>query len=319
LRHVSSSMLSRRLIRIKTLQCVYSFRQQEGLQIPKGVAQLEERIFTFGECYLFILQFPVALSGYLESMADIEKQKYFPDKERIRKLRFLSGSEPAIQLDAAVAASKRTCRFSWDTLAVSFDRVWEEIKDQPFISEYLIFEEPSYEMQRDLLLSLLDYLINASEFFNDLVEEQYPAWYDDEEQLWRVIEKTIKSLKPAATATLQKMLLPADDEVVFGKKLFEKVIGEDAHLQKLIQEASSNWDPERIALVDMIILKMALAEMLYFDNIPVKVTLNEYLDIARDYSTPNSSRFINGVLDNLRIDLQRNGMIVKSGRGLREN
>ena len=312
-------MLSRRLIRIKTLQALYSYRQQEGDNWMKGRDQLTAGIFVFGEFFLHLMQLPAALRNFLQSEADIEQQKFFPDKDKLRRCALFNRVEPAIQLEQAVAASGLACRYNWDQAALSFDTLWDDLQQQAFVKDFLIFDEPNYSMQKDFMLSFFDYLINASEFFNDLMEETYPAWYDDEVQLWRVTEKTLKALQEAKPAALPAPMRRSDEEVEFACRLFELVNRESETLENHIKPSSSNWETDRIAMVDMIILKMALAEMLWFEHIPVKVTINEYLDIAKNYSTPNSSRFINGVLDRLRLELQSDGRIVKSGRGLREN
>jgi len=312
-------MLSRRLIRIKTLQALYSYRQQEGDNWMKGRDQLTAGIFIFGECFLHLMQLPAALRSFLQSAAEIEQQKFFPDKDKLRRCALLNSVEPVMQLEQAVAASGLSCRYTWDQAALSFDTLWEDLQEQASVKDYLIFDAPPYTMQKDFLLSFFDYLMNASEFFNDLMEETYPAWYDDEVQLWRVTEKTLKSLQEDKPAQLPAPLRRSDEEVEFACRLFELVTRESETLESHIKPSSSNWETDRIAMVDMIILKMALAEMLWFEHIPVKVTINEYLDIAKNYSTPNSSRFINGVLDRLRLELQTEGRIVKSGRGLREN
>ncbi|MBU6323901.1 MAG: transcription antitermination factor NusB [Bacteroidetes bacterium] len=311
-------MLSRRLIRIKTLQALYSYKQQESDQVQRGKEQLLEQLFRFEAFYLFLLQFPAAFRDFLNSTAELERQKFFPDKERIRECMVLNSNSLAGLMEETVAKSGRNSNFNWDQAAESFDRVWSELKEQEFVRDYLVFEKPDFSMQREFLLQLYDYLMNASEFFNDLMEEQYPAWYDDEQQLWRVVYKTLEAAKEE-DLPLAAPMRKTDDEIEFSCELFALVCNREAEFESHIKKASSNWDTERIALVDMIIMKMAIAEFLHFPHIPPKVSINEYLEIAKEYSTPNSSRFINGILDKLRISLQEDGLMRKIGRGLREN
>ena len=311
-------MLSRRLIRIKTLQALYSYHQQESDQVQKGKEQLLQQLFRFESFYLFLLQFPAALRDYLISEAELEKKKFFPDKEHIRECMVLNQNTMAAMLEETVAKSGRVSNFNWDHAAGSFDRIWADLREQDFMRDYLVFDKPDFAMQREFLLQLFDYLMNASEFFNDLMEKQYPAWYDDEQQLWRVVSKTLEGAEEDQI-TLAAPMRKTADEIVFSCELFEQVCTRDNEFETHIKKASSNWDTERIALVDMVIMKMALAEFLHFPNIPPKVSINEYLEIAKEYSTPNSSRFINGILDKLRISLQEDGLLRKSGRGLRES
>jgi N utilization substance protein B len=311
-------MLSRRLIRIKTLQALYSYKQQESDQVQKGKEQLLEQLFQFEAYYLFLLQFPAAFRDFLNSEADLERQKFFPDKDHIRQCLVLNNNGLASTLEETVAKSGRSSAFSWDQAAGSFDALWSDLKNQDFVRDYLVFDKPDFAMQQEFLLQLMDYLMNASEFFNDLMEELYPAWYDDEQQLWRVVYKTLEAAK-GDQVTLAATMRKTDDEIEFSTTLFALVCNREDALEAHIKKASSNWDTERIALVDMVIMKMAIAEFLFFPHIPPKVSINEYLEIAKEYSTPNSSRFINGILDKLRISLQEEGHMQKIGRGLRES
>ncbi len=311
-------MLSRRLIRIKTLQALYSYKQQESDQVQRGKEQLLQQLFRFEAYYLFLLQFPAAFRDFLNSIADMERQKFFPDKERIRECMALNNNALAGLLDETVSKSGRERSFNWDQAAESFDHLWNDLKEQEFVRDYLVFDKPDFSMQREFLLQLFDYLMNANEFFNDLMEEHYPSWYDDEQQLWRVVYKTLESAKEQQV-TLAATMRKTDDEIEFSCELFTLVCTHEEEFERHIKQASSNWDTERIALVDMVIMKMAIAEFLHFPHIPPKVSINEYLEIAKEYSTPNSSRFINGILDKLRISLQDEGLMHKTGRGLREN
>ena len=140
--------------------------------------------------------------------------------------------------------------------------------------------------------------------------------YDDENTLERELEKTLSS-QPEHIA-LGTPYAKDDDEVKMALLLFDLVMANSDKYEEYISSVTENWDPGRIAIIDLLCLKLALAEFTSFPHIPLKVTINEYLDVVREYSTPNSGRFLNGVLDKLRVSLVDSGVIVKSGRGLRD-
>jgi N utilization substance protein B len=149
------------------------------------------------------------------------------------------------------------------------------------------------------------------------MEEEYGAWNDDEDGIARELEKTITGsgedfVALASAAGLQ------DDEVKMGLQLFDLVTDNNEDYELKIQGVTDNWDPGRIAIIDLLCIKLALAEFLSFPQVPVKVSINEYLEVVKDYSTPNSGRFLNGVLDKLRIKLEKDASIQKTGRGLRD-
>jgi len=159
--------------------------------------------------------------------------------------------------------------------------------------------------------------IASSDFLYDYLEDQNLTWIDDLPLVNTFLSKMFKQLAPDQHNSLPfPEFVKNQEDIVFGRQLLEKVIVKDEELQKELEGKTPNWDPERIARLDGVVLKIAIAELLYFPNIPIKVTLNEYLEIIKDYSTPNSNNFVNGVLDKLVKEFSLENRLNKIGRGL---
>ncbi len=180
--------------------------------------------------------------------------------------------------------------------------------------KYLTLKEDKPEHHRQILLSLFKHCISG-ELFNDLMDENYLTWEDDKSLVVGAMKKTIKAL-PADGVFYQEF--EPDDATVreFGEALLQAVEENSEELMAIIEPNLKNWDADRVAVIDMILLKMAICELMNFPTIPTKVTLNEYVEISKLYSTDKSKDFINGILDRLLKQLEKDGKIVKEGRGL---
>lgn len=183
--------------------------------------------------------------------------------------------------------------------------------------EYQAFlqqNESSEDDYRDILLALYKHCI-GSEAFEEYLDDNYSSWTDDKSLIVGAMKKTIKALP--ADPDFYEAYQPGDETVKdFGEKLLLKVVREDEDLLAIIEPTLRNWDADRVAIIDMILLKMALCELMHFSTIPTKVTLNEFVEISKIYSTEKSKDFINGILDRLMKQLETDGKISKKGRGL---
>ncbi len=177
-----------------------------------------------------------------------------------------------------------------------------------------LYESDGKEADRDALLSLYRHL-SKDETYQEDVEDHFPTWEDDRSLVIGAMKKTIKSL-PESPELYRTFRPDYEASVEFGEAMLQKVIEIDAELEALIDPALENWDMDRVATIDMILLKMAIAEFLHCPTIPTKVTLNEYVELAKMYSTDKSKDFINGILDKMMKKLDEDGKIVKEGRGL---
>ena len=183
--------------------------------------------------------------------------------------------------------------------------------------EYAVYltKESSNEDHLNILLELYRFC-RQSELFNEIMEDQYGTWQDDKSVVVGAVKKTLKRL-PETDDKFFMEYYPEDETVnEFGFQLLENTMTNDQALLKHIEPTLKNWDSERLAIIDMILLKMATCELLGFPSIPTKVTINEYVDLAKNYSTAKSKEFINGVMDRIMKDFTENGLIQKEGRGL---
>ncbi|WP_375579285.1 transcription antitermination factor NusB [Marivirga tractuosa] len=194
------------------------------------------------------------------------------------------------------------------------------LKKADFYKEYMLKNDPSFEDDVEVLNQICRQLILKNEAITNFMAERDLYWEENKSALKSMLKKSIKSLDDM-TQHIELIELSAnwEDDSEFFKELFQQTITHDDEYEKLISEFAQNWATDRIAAVDMIILKMAVAEMLNFPSIPVKVTINEYIELSKNYSTQKSKQFVNGLLDKISISLEKEERIKKSGRGLIDN
>jgi N utilization substance protein B len=186
--------------------------------------------------------------------------------------------------------------------------------------KFLDMRHPDEESEKAIIKHIFRKLVLASGPIRDLLEEENIHWAEDKDILKGLVDKTIKSLDPATgKIELQKLSLDWEDDREFIQTLFIKTVHLEPIHKDLIAKNTKNWEVDRLPLTDRIIIEMAIAELISFPNIPVKVTINEYIELTKEYSTPNSRQFINGILDVIAKELKNSGSIKKSGRGLIDN
>jgi transcription antitermination protein NusB len=217
--------------------------------------------------------------------------------------------------------------------ALKLGRHWQDRSDQVRLwfrdvvrqdNEYLNYldrKNPSEEDQRKFVSHLFKKIILGKTVINDFYEEEVLRWAEDKDIVKALVEKTVKSYEPSKSKeiTLHTLSLNWEEDKEFIEILFDTAIGLPDKHRELIANNTRNWEVDRLPLTDRIILEMAIAELISFPNIPVKVTINEYIELAKTYSTPKSRQFINGILDVIAKELQDAGEIKKSGRGLIDN
>jgi transcription antitermination protein NusB len=192
------------------------------------------------------------------------------------------------------------------------------IKEDSLYQEFIAEKNPKEESQKVLIKHLVRKLILGAGAINDFFEDQDIRWAEDRDIIKSLVDKTLKSFD-GSKVVLQKMSLDWEDDKVFINKLFKNTIGLDEEYKQLIAKNTKNWEVDRLPLTDRTILEMALSEMIHFPNIPVKVTINEYIELSKEYSTPKSRQFVNGILDVMSKTMKDSGAIKKSGRGLIDN
>ncbi|HCW08481.1 MAG TPA: transcription antitermination factor NusB [Cytophagales bacterium] len=203
---------------------------------------------------------------------------------------------------------------------MEYVRTWfrDRVKEDKAYQEFIAQKNPSEEIQKDFMKHMARKIILGAGPINDFFEEQNIRWAEDKDIIKSMVDKTIKSFADGKTS-LQKVSLNWEDDRDFTEKLFNSTIGLDDQYKELIAKNTRNWEVDRLPLTDRVILEMAITEMIHFPNIPVKVTINEYIELSKEYSTPKSRQFINGILDVISKSMKESGTLKKSGRGLLDN
>lgn len=313
-------MLSRRHLRIRVMQTLYTWYQSEEKSTNSSVENLFHGADRIYDLYLSLLQlFPELADEEARYIADLPPRHTASDRSALSSLetnifiKFLK-NDPAFK--AGVASRK----ISWQKETELIKKVYYQIRHSDEYKEYTSKAGHTPQEDIDLCIWIYKKIIITSEPLMHTLEEQNIWWAEALELINSMVVKTIKIAHPDRKGSFE--LFPVfrdeEDDKMFMEKLLRETVSNDRYFEQLIAEKTKNWEVDRIALVDVILLKMALTEILHFPGIPVKVSINEYIDISKDYSTPKSKTFINGVIDKLVADLKAKGEVKKSGRGLIE-
>lgn len=223
--------------------------------------------------------------------------------------------------DQAFQKQKIKFKIHWGNHADSL-RDWYKgiLKKDETYKEYCKKETPDYADDWDIVDYICRVIVLKNDVFSGFFEDIDLDWLDNKHIVKSLVQKTIKSLKEEESELqLADISYNWEDDSAYVQELFEKTVEQNDYIESLLREKLQNWDIDRVALTDKVLLKLAIAEMLYFPSIPTKVTINEFIEISKVFSTPKSKSFLNGILDTLAIDLKERGIIRKSGRGLLDN
>lgn len=296
---------------------LYSMSRDEQLTYTEALRRYHGNIQSAFDMYLYNLYLLTGITSYAEKDRDRRLVKHLPTEEdkiftdrlyRNPLIRALTTNKVLQQEIIRLQLDEHTDQDNIRKIYIDFAKT-DDYKN------YLIAEDID-ESHRQILLKLYKFC-TSSELFNEIIEDYSANWPDDKSLVVGTIKKTIKAL-PTGEDFLDKYR-PGDDTVVdFGEKMLDLVHHEDTELLAIIEPILKNWDADRVAIMDMILIKMALIELMTFSSIPTKVTLNEFVEIAKSYSTDKSKDFINGILDRLMKKLDKEGKIKKEGRGLED-
>ncbi len=308
-------MLSRRNIRIKIMQLLYA-GSNTGLDQAIILDRYKALIEQSYNLYLFNLTTAAQVSNFAYQDKENRVSKLLPSDADVNFQPKLASND----LTSSITLNEEFT-YELDTHNVDTDIEDSVIKSiyAEFVKtkDYLVYHEnpdPKAEDHKTVLLALYKFCL-ANAIFEDLVDERYNNWEDDKSLVVGAIKRTIKAL-PLEEKTYKQFKPNHETTQEFGFTLLDMVLDRDAELLGIIEPNLKNWDADRVAIIDMILLKMAIAELINFPSIPTKVTLNEYVEIAKLYSTDKSKDFINGILDRLMKKLDHEGKIKKQGRGL---
>ena len=311
-------MVNRRHIRIKVMQSIYAVLQSKSDNLPKEEKFLLFNIKKATDLYVLQLMLMVAVRNLALEHMEIKKKKYLAtDEDKNPNLKFINN-----EVILAISESTEVKEFlsksklmDWKDNREYVRIILDEMTESDIYRNYLDSGETNFAEDRAFVADFFKNILAPNEKLFDFYESLNLSWVDDYPLVNTTILKTIKQSGKGDSINLSQLKVKADDEE-FLVDLFRKTILHQQEFTSEIDEKTPNWDTERIADMDMILIKMALTEFLYFPSIPTKVTINEYIEIAKDYSTRKSSYFINGVLDKLLKDYNKSNRLNKIGRGL---
>ncbi len=309
-------MLSRRSVRVKVMQLIYAMNRDESLTAKDIVEHYWKSVDESFEMFLFKIYTILQIAKVSEEDFQKRLSKHLPsDQDKLFK--------PVLWQNAMIQdlANNTKLQKRFEKLQFSskidqdhFKSIYYEFAKQ---ENYIRFAsgDPNHDEILEMLLELYRFC-RSSELYNELIEDHYPNWEADKSLIIGAIKKVLKELPAADSSFFESHYPDKETTEEYGAFLLNKTLQEDQNLLQIIKPVLQNWDSDRVAVIDMILLKMAVAEFLYCKTIPPKVTLNEYVELAKSYSTSKSKEFINGILDKILDDLQQSGLLAKEGRGL---
>ncbi len=312
-------MLNRRHIRIKVMQSIYAMHQSGSDNLEKQEKFLQASLENIVDLYLIMLSSLVEIRKKEMEYQVLAQQKHLAtSEERNPNLRFIN-NPILVALDdnnsLSIALEKRKIT-NWQANDDTILLLLQVVKQSELYQKYMVKKNVTFEEERFFVADMFSELIAPNDKLYSYLEDFKLTWVDDIPVVNTQILKQLKQI----SAEEQSLRVPAIykdmEDKDFATALFRKTVLNETELAKEFIDKTPNWDIDRIAEIDTIILKMAICEFLKFPSIPLKVTINEYLELAKEYSTPKSSIFINGILDNLVKDFQLNNRINKAGRGL---
>ncbi len=320
-------MLSRRHLRVKVLQALYAYFQSGNARIDQGEKQLLLSINKLYELFIYQLSFLVETTRFADFRLEENKGKHLPTAEDLNpNMRFAQNKILSkISTNRDFLKKEHLYKINWSEEKELVRRFYVSMRESDAYEQYMSKSANSIEDDKKFVLYIIEHLFTEFELLQSFYEEKSIFFVDDYHLVSYLAMKFIKFMDKGfddLTPLPDLLKTEKDDDnedLDFVKVLFRETIQHSDEWGKLIASSTSNWELERIAVMDVLILKMALTELTVFKSIPIKVSMNEYIDISKYFSTARSKVFVNGILDKLIVDMKASGQIVKTGRGLLDN
>ena len=307
-------MINRTLIRLKIIQIIYAYYQNGSKNLDAAEKELLFSISKAYDLYNYLLLLMVNLTEFVQRRIENAKMKKLPTEEDLNpNMRFVE-NKFILQLQSNKMLQEYASRQkrNWYDHEDFLKSLFEKIQDSDTYKEYMAKKSSTYDEDREFWRVIYKNFINKSLELESLLEEMSLYWNDDKEIVDTFVMKTINRFKQREGAN--QALMPEfkdEDDRTFATRLLRRTILNCEDYRKLINDNMRNWDLKRVAFMDVIIMQVAIAEILSFPNIPVRVSLNEYVELAKYYSTPKSGAFVNGTLDGLVKNLKKSGKLMK--------
>ena len=310
-------MLSRRLLRVKVAKTLYAHLKSDSDNLKASEKYLVESIDKAYDLYFQMMSFVVEVARYAESRIELAKQKKLPTYEDLNpNRRFVDNAVIALiansdSVNDVLAERKLGWTNQYDTIKDVYNRLIET----EFYKKYMSASVSTFTDDRKFVEEFFQWL-ESDEQLAEVITEMSILWADDYGFALYLALRTVQHVKRSHTKVKVLPKFKSEDDLDFAKRLFIKSLVDYEDNQAVVDRYSKNWDVERVVFMDSLIISIAIVELTQFDSIPVKVTLDEWIDIAKYYSSPTSSNFVNGVLDKVVAEFTEQGLISKSGRGL---
>ncbi|EHQ29024.1 transcription antitermination factor NusB [Mucilaginibacter paludis] len=315
-------MLNRRHLRVKVLQSLYAYYQSEKKDLRLHEKALIQSVDSVHEMYIWMLSLINDVVQYADTDATGRANKHLPTEADLKpNLKILSNTFiHSLNKNKDYLAAVKKYKILWDFDPELTKSLFSSLKNSPDYAAYLDKTDDTVHSDKDIIKFIFKKVILKSSLAEQFFEDKFIYWPVDRDVLQALIAKTFKnfSFEEAEKNKLAEVVVNWVDDREYIVSLFQHTIRYDEMFQEWITAKTQNWEPERIAMMDTLLMKMAIAEFVYFPSIPVKVTINEYLEISKEFSTPKSNSFINGILDKILFELKAEGKIKKTGRGLME-
>lgn len=311
-------MFSRRLLRIKVLQILYAHFKADGKTYTQSEKDLTFSIHKSYELYHYLMLLLLELRDYAESKIEIARHKKLADVHDLNPTTKFIDNKFMLQLaqndDLKKFIDKK--KLTWSTYPDIIKKLYNWLTETDFYKEYMSSPTGTYSEDKKLVIKIyVNLMMNFEDLYNTL-EEQSIYWIDDVDFIFSMIIKTYRKFKENGSNNDLMPMFNDPGDIDFAITLMRKTIIRHPENKIMIKESARNWELERIAFTDYLIMQMAITEVLEFGTIPVKVTMNEFIEISKIFSTRKSSQFINGILDNVFKKLKSDKKIKKLGRGL---
>lgn len=310
-------MLSRRLLRIKVVKALFAHLKSGADNMMASEKTLMASVDKAYDLYFQILILPVEIARYAEQRQELAKQKKLPTFEDLNpNTKFVDNAViRTIANSDAVNDHVAARKLGWERYPELIRTLYAQLTESDYYKDYMQREERSFDDDKKLLEDFFKEL-QSCETLDDVLEEMSILWTDDLPYIVIMVLRTLSNLRVSHTELKVPAKFKSSEDPEFVKTLFEKSLVNYSAFQDYIEKFTANWDVERIVFMDNLIIGTAMAELTSFPSVPVKVTLDEWIEISKYYSTPGSSTFINGVLDKIVESLTAEGRIKKAGRGL---
>jgi transcription antitermination protein NusB len=302
-------MISRRNIRIKVMQTLYAVETSErSITITKAGELLESYLDQTRQLFVYLVHLVTEVAGYAETEAKLRASKHLPTAEDLKVNIKVAGNELLLRIleDQTYKKAVRTYRpENLDNKELT-KKLFQQLATSEEYKNYISVPERDKKEEKNILEFIFSNLMLPNELVIAEIEETFIHWDDDAEMMNQMM---LNFLQKPASFNFQELI--SLEKMEFAKQLLLTCIDKKEYCLELIKPKLKNWDSERIALLDMIIMRMGICEFLFFETIPAKVTINEYIDLAKDYSTPQSGQFVNGILDNIHKELLASNKLQK--------